>query len=245
MVVFVLGCCTRAGNAQTLTPFELQALAASLLGKTLTGLTLSGSATWTAGSLKEDGTVSLAINPDGSLKETWTLPTQSHSVTETGFAAGKSCSYTDKAGIQHENTAANCAQPVAWFAPWVTLNLLTTSGLLSATDVTQAADTATGIVKLQFATQLSSGQTDPVIQAQLNELSNRTAVTVSFNQITALPASLSFDYVLDNDPKHVVAYQVVFSDYRLDQGFIVPHHIQRYIQRTLQADITITNVSAN
>lgn len=230
---------------QPLTPFEQLALAALLGGKPLTKLTLNGSATWTTGSLQENGNVNLVAGPDGSVTETWSLPTQSHSVTETSFAAGKSCSSTDQAGKQHQNVTANCLQPVSWFAPWVGLNLFPSGTVLSITDATQPSDTASGIVKLRFTSRLNGPPSDTAMQAKLNDLASRTAVDVSFDLKTALPSSLTYNYVLDSDPAHVIEYAVVFTDYRPEQGFVLPHRIQRYVQRTLQADITITSVTAN
>ncbi len=242
-VAVVLGSFRAAHAQQTLTPFEQLALAAALGGKPLSKVTLSGSATWTAGSLKETGNVTLAAGPDGSVDETWVLPSQAHSASLTALTGPRSCSYTDTAGKQHSDTTANCIRPVNWFAPWVALNLLTSGTVLSVSDATQPSDTAAGIVKLRFTSQLPGP--DSATQALLTELSTRTAVDVSFDLKSALPSSLTYEYVLDNNPKHVIEYAITFADYRSEQGFMIPHRIQRYVQRTLQADITITSVSAN
>ena len=90
---------------------------------------------------------------------------------------------------------------------------------------------------------MSSGIQNSVSATELALLEARAAVTVTFDQKSALPTTVDFDQILDSDPSHTIKYQTVFSDFRTEAGLIVPHRIQRYIQRTLQADITITTVN--
>ena len=237
-------CAATTANAQTaLTPFEQQAFQAfNPSGQTFSSITMSGSAVWTAGSLQETGSVVLKAGVDGSTSETWTLPSQSHARTEGSWSAGRSCSFTDNKGVAHADADPNCRRAVSWFAPWSGLALVS-GGTLLGTDITQASDKANGVEKLAFQTSLSSGIQNSVSATELALLEARAAVTVTFDQKSALPTTVDFDQILDSDPSHTIKYQTVFSDFRTEAGLIVPHRIQRYIQRTLQADITITTVN--
>ena len=226
-----------------LTTFEQQVLSAfNPSGKSFSSVTLNGSAIWTAGSLQETGNVALQAGIDGSTSETWTLPSQSHARTESGWSAGRSCGYTDNKGVAHTDGDPNCRRAVPWFAPWSTFALLP-AGTLVGTDVTQATDRTNGLARLTFQTNYYGGVQTSASVMELGLLEKRAAATVTFDQTTALPMAVDFDLILDSDPSHTIKCQIIFSDYRTEAGVVVPHRIQRYIQRTLQADITITSVT--
>jgi hypothetical protein len=71
-----------------------------------------------------------------------------------------------------------------------------------------------------------------------------TAVELILDPKTSLVNEMDFDESINSDPARVISNRIVFSDYRTESGLVLPHHIQRYIQHTLQADITITNITA-
>ncbi len=231
-------------TSSVLTPFEKQALLAFNPGaSSLVSLTMTGNATWIAGSLQESGTVMLKASADGSTAETWTLPTQSHIHTSTAWSAGRSCSSTNSKGVVSDSSDPNCLRSLPWFAPWVGFTLLS-KGVVLGSHVTQAADKASGNEKLAFQTILgNTGSPADPSTAKLAQLESRAAVTLTFDQQTALSSVLDFNQIIDSDPAHTILYRIIFSDFRTESGYVVPHHIQRYIQRTLQADITITNVN--
>lgn len=236
----------KKGSSQvTLTPFEAQSvLAFNPNVKVFKTLTLSGTATWIAGSLNESGNVSLTASIDGSTSEQWTLPTQSHTRTESSWIAGRSCTHTDKAGKQQEIADPSCFRGVPWFAPWMGFTLLP-SAVVLAEEGTQATDTADGVVRFNYLTNLAPlpAQSGAASSAP-NLVQQGSAVAVLYDHTIALPSSLEYDYMINSDNAYVIKYRIVFSDYRVDAGLVVPHRIQRYLQRTLQADITINTVTA-
>jgi hypothetical protein len=54
---------------------------------------------------------------------------------------------------------------------------------------------------------------------------------------------LSYNAFPDTGPAIPIPVQVEFSDYRLTDGAQIPYSIKRYLNGTLQADITINSVS--
>ncbi len=244
-VLFFASTAPLAKSQGVLSAFEQQALLAfNPSAKVLNSITLTGNVVWTSGSLKEKGTVVLKASADGSTSETWTLPTQSYSQTTAALQVGRNCSLTDHAGAVHVDASPNCLRAVPWFAPWMGVSLISGTSVLGS-DTSLAADLTSGTRKLNFQTSFSIASSAPAASTnELTQLETRTAVTVSYDLLTAMPSALSFVQVLDSDPGHVLPYQIVFSDFRIEGGYIVPHRIQRYIQRTLQADITITSATA-
>jgi hypothetical protein len=135
-------------------------------------------------------------------------------------------------------------QTVPWFAPWFGLDSMA-SGLAVITDTTESADAADGRERLSFAPNaaVSAGMASP--DGKPNTLFQQgTLMNVSYDLKSHLPSSARFDQVIDSDEAHSIQREAFFSDYRPEDGYVIPHHIQRFVQRTLQADITITSVTA-
>lgn len=228
------------------TPFEQAAAQAFNPGnKRFSSLTMTGGAVWTAGSLTESGTVTFTLSPDGSFTETWSLPSQSHTYQSSMLSGSRTCTYTDPTGKQVSIEDASCLQAVPWFAPWFGMSSIA-NAVAIATDTTQPSDTASGNERLSFTPNIAaapSGSPTPV-QQSLGLLQQGSTVNISYNLKSALPAALNFSHLLDSNPVHSIQNDAAFTDYRPEGGYMLPHHIQRYIQRTLQADITITSVTA-
>ena len=209
--------------------------------KTFSSITMSGTTTWIAGSLQDSGNISLTFSADGSSSETWSLGSQPHSLASSSFASGRSCTYTDSKGAEHQDASLGCQRAIAWFAPWMSLSFLSSGSLqrIASLPVAGGADNAT---QLTYVTNVSLASSQPSsLQSQLEQ---GTGVGISYGLLTGLVNQLDYNVALDSDPAHVIPYRIVFSDYRTEAGFVLPHRIQRYIQRTLQADITITSITA-
>jgi hypothetical protein len=225
----------------TLTTTEQAALNAfNPDAKTFSTLTFSGTAAWTAGSLQDSGNVVLTASADGSSNETWSLSSHPHTLANTSFTNGRSCSYVDAAGKNHQDASPECFRAVPWFAPWMSLLMLPNNVLLRTSGAALAAADGT-TAQLQYMTNLVTAATP---NSQLAAFSSGTVVGLVVDPKTSLIDEVDFNQTIDSDTARVIPYRIVFSDYRPAAGLILPHHVQRYIQRTLQADITITNITA-
>jgi hypothetical protein len=225
----------------TLTTSERAALLAfNPDAKTFSSITFSGTAAWTAGSLQDSGNVVLTASADGSSNETWSLSSQPHTLASTPFTSGRSCSYVDSAGKNHQDASSECFRAVPWFAPWMSLLMLPNNVLLRTSGVSLAAADGT-TAQLQYMTNLGTAATP---NPQLAAFSSGTVIGLVVDPKTSLINEVDFNQTIDSDTARVIPYRIVFSDYRPEAGLILPHHIQRYIQRTLQTDITITNITA-
>jgi hypothetical protein len=225
----------------SLTPLEQQALAASNpTSRTLSSITMSGSVSWTAGSLQDSGNVVLTASVDGSSNELWSLTSQPHSLSATSFATGRNCSYTDPSGKNHNYASPECFRAVPWFAPWMSILMLSGNTLSRTSGIGFQGSNGTS-AQLEYVTVAGDIASSPSASAIMRA---GTAVGIVLDPTTSLIDEIDFDQTIDSDTSRVIPYRIVFSDYRAEGGIILPHHIQRFIQRTLQADITITNITA-
>lgn len=217
-------------------------LAFSSAGKQPTALTLNGTVDFTAGSAHESGTLQLKSSLDGSTSETWTLSTQSHSLTQGPLKGSRVCSYTDPGSKSHDAKDLNCLRVVPWFAPWLASGLVTPA-LTIATDMTKTTDSDAGLQRLFFAPNVILSP-DSAVPFDVTVLPQMAGVSITYGALTALPSAMEYSQIVDSEPSHSLAIRVVYSDYRLESGYFIPHHLQRFVQRTLQADIQITSVTA-
>jgi hypothetical protein len=119
------------------------------------------------------------------------------------------------------------------------------SGLAVIADTTQPLDTTNGQKRLSFTPNVTEstgtigpgGKPDTLFQ-------QGTLVYISYDLESSLPTSIRFDQLLDSNASHAIERKAAFADYGPESGYVIPHHIQSFIQRTLQADITIDTVTA-
>jgi len=238
--VFVVPISTGA-QSTTLTAGEQQALLAfNPTAKVFSSITFSGETVWTAGSLQDAGNVVFTASADGSSNETWSLASQPYSVASTSFADGRTCSSVDSVGKTHQDASPACLRAVPWFAPWMSLLMLPNNILVRTTGTSVAADDVSN-VQLEYATGFAGQSTTNSASALMR---SGTVVRLVLDPNTSLINEMDFNQIIDSDMSRVIPYRIVYSDYRPEAGLILPHHIQRFIQHTLQADITISNITA-
>lgn len=227
-------------TAQTVAPLSFQqqsAIAFSSSGTFPSSIALSGNANWIAGSQTDSGTLSLQASADGSTNEIWSLSTESHAfgkgpLSYSGF--DRSCIYTDAKSKQHPVSGRNCQQSLPWFFPSFVLQP-TYAAALTVTDRTGDADVAEGLEKLVYTLALPS--------SAVSGASLSTDFTIFYDIHTALPRRLVYQQAFDGDDSRGLEIAIEYGNYSLESGFMVPHHFQRYLQRTLNADCTVSTTT--
>ena len=207
---------------------------------------LSGSASWVAGSQNDSGTISVQIAADGRTGETWSFSNISHTYTQSatdlaGFA--RTCTYTDGNQKQQTTSWLDCQRGVPWFLPSFALQP-GFNAAVTVSNLTDVSDVASGLVKLRYASTLTMpGNASKAASEGIARVQTGTAVTVYYDAQTALPSKLVYATALDDDASRSIETAVQFSDYRNESGYMIPHHIQRFLQRTLQVDWTVSSVT--
>ncbi len=229
--------------APLLTPFQQRVLLAfSPTGLPFKGMTLTGTIDRKAGSTRETGTIKLQVSADGSSGEEWTSAGDNRIIRITPLTADRTCKVTSKSSTTAKDLSGNaCQRVIPWFAPWLAGPLLSATLATATEKQDQSGRTVLSIAPAYGAI---SGMSDKT-QQSVRRSSDAAFVDVSFDTATALPSGLHFTEQLSTEATNAIDVSVVYSDYRLELGFMVPHHIQRYLQHTLEADIHITNVVLN
>lgn len=206
-------------------------------GTAATSIQLSGNATWQAGSEVEQGTVTVSADDSGnsSLQISGGI---NRVETETAIGPGRLCQWSGDDGQLHTVDSINCAKPIEWLLPALTLQ----PGLTPA---------SAGFVDLGISA-FSSGKLRH-LQAQLvlpglptkaeAEWMRRSTMDVGVDPATFLPTVLTYHVHPDNGAPVKVAIEIRYSDYHKIGNAEIPFHIQRYISGALQLDLQITSAT--
>ena len=216
---------------------------AASLPKIPTSVVLSGTVNQGVSSARETGNVTLTLNADGSTSEAWDLSSGQRSFVTYPFADGRNCRRTDSKGVTTEVATAGCFRSVPWFAPWLA-DKTVASSITTLLDGSTATDTAAGLQKHLYSLTMPTPK-DPKSHGArgLARIAAESSVLVTFDAATHLATRVDFNEKSEANPLSQIETYVLFSEYRLEGGFQIPHRIQRYVQRSLQADLQINSVT--
>jgi hypothetical protein len=226
-----------AGNSNTL-PTLPQISRAFSQGKSVSSVVLSASAEWIAGSDDETGTATLTASADGSLSMQLQLPKKSRLETQTSFSSGQSCAWTGADGVDHATPLHNCIGSMAWFLPSIAL-----LGNQQPTAVTTAI---AQVENSPFVDVLQQQQPQAGTSASLTTLLTHLSTShLYLDPVTFLPSALSFNTHPDDNSGVDIPVHVVFTNYQQVNGVMIPYRIQRYVNGSLNLDLTVTQASVN
>lgn len=220
------------------TAYANASIAAMTGGITVTDATLTGSATWTAGSDIENGTATFLASGTGESRMDLALSNGTHTEirdASTSTAEGKWIAQTTISGsFAHHN----CLTDAVWFFP--VLGSLAGGSNVVFSYVGQ--ETLNGSAVQHIQSYINLPVQPPASGPTLQQLS-----TMDFylDATTFLPAAVAFNVHPDTNAASNIPVQIAFSSYQNIGGVIVPTHIQKYLQGTLQIDITISSATFN
>lgn len=218
-------------------PFLEQLKAQLLLSGLRQSITINGSANWIAGSTRDSGPVKLVANADGSTEVKLTFAHSQHAETFGSFAR-RSCQSLDNNTVSHEVKGADCFTPLPWFSPAV-LPLLLSSPAVSVRDGGEL--TEVGLLRHQLIVDMSG----TYVGQNARAFAAATQVTVHYDPAALTPTSLEYNLHPDEDNTLSIPVRVIFSDYRNISGVLVPFHLERFIDRTLDLTIAVDSVVVN
>jgi hypothetical protein len=193
---------------------------------------LTGTATWTMGSDNQTGQVTLKARAIGQSRVDLAIGNGVRS--EIRINDPLNPQYTTLAGGQWSTRAIhNSWVDANWFFP--ALSALTV-GPQNGFVLNSISDSSHLFAQLQL-----SNQTSRII----GELQTLSVVLYDIDPSTKLPTGLHFYTHPDDNMLANIPVDLLFSDYRNVSGVEVPFRIQRYLNGTLQLDITISSVTIN
>jgi len=224
---------TRDPQALTVIASSLKALTGSV---TVNDVIVQAAANYVAGSDEETGTATLtALGNQESLVQL-NLSGGSRQEIRNGPAGA----WSGPDGTAHSMATHNCWADASWFFPALTLEAVATDPLTSVSYL--GTDTSKGkpLLHLQV-TRAPSGQAASVTTLILG----LSTMDIYFDPQSFLPLVLDFNTHPDSDANPNIPVEIQFGNYQSSNGALVPFRIQKFLQRTLLLDLTVTSVLVN
>jgi hypothetical protein len=231
-------------NAQTTAPARdpqaLTLIASSL--KALTGSTtvndviLQATASYVAGSDEETGSTTLTASGNQQSLVQLNLSGGARQEIRNGPAGA----WSGPDGTAHSMATHNCWTDASWFFPALTLEAIAADPQTSVSYL--GTDTSKGkpLLHLQV-TRAPSGQTADVTALILT----LSSMDIYLDPQSFLPLVLDFNTHPDIDAGTNLPVEIQFGNFQNLNGALVPFHIQKFLQRSLLLDLTVTNVVVN
>jgi hypothetical protein len=142
-------------------------------------------------------------------------------------------------GKSHDVLGPNCLIAIPWFAPSLFGQpSAVLPALLGTTDDGAVSKDSSTFHQVSYLLKLKGADSSAT-----NQLVSQSTVKVLYDPRTSLPASLEYFIHPDNDDLHNIPVRVVFSGYQSVSGVMLPFHIERYVNRTLQLKLDVSNTT--
>lgn len=206
-------------------------------GTPLSTVVMTGNASYTAGSSRDSGPVTLEAS--GFFDSRCTLQLSSGARTEIQQQWSGSWSGPD--GVPHAMALHNLMSSSSWFFPPLLVNGWLADTYSSISVVGSEERNGIAVHHLRCARALQT-PTDGVT-AQL--VANAGTMDLFLDSATFLPAAIEFNIHPDNNEQQNIPVRIEFSDYQAAGLGKAPFRIQKFLQNTLLLDITISSVNLN
>jgi hypothetical protein len=232
---------TTVSSSPSLSPttFQQQAQAAGSGGKSFSVINLTATAEWTAGSDRESGNAQLQANADGSTSIQLTLGKASRTEVQTKADSLRTCTWVDGAGTSHDIVGPNCLVALPWFAPGIFAQPSAgPPALLATTDDGVVTNNNSTVHQVSYFLNLTGRNA-----AATKRIVSQSTVKVFYDPQALLPLSLEYSIHPDNNALKDIPVRVVFSNYQSVSGVMLPFQIERYVNRTLQVKLNVSNAT--
>lgn len=229
---------TRPTSDPVALSYAAKSIAALTAGNRITDVTLTGDATWIAGSDVETGTVTLLASGSGESRMTLALSSGNRTEIRDASTGAPTGQWVAPNGTHGMFVPQNCWTDAVWFFP--ALGSLTGTGNVVLSYMGQETRNGQAVQHIQsyaYQPYRYSGRSPSPQQL--------TTMNFYLDATTLLPVAVTFNIHPDTDSNANIAVEIDFSDYQGFSGVLVPTHIRRYLQHTLQIDLTITSALVN
>jgi hypothetical protein len=213
---------------------------AALSGPTpINDMTLTGTATRTAGSDVESGTAVLqALGGSYSSMNLSLSNSTRREVRNLSPLSVPQGYWAAPDGSPQPFSLHNCMTDAAWFAPQLSVLSQLSNPSLVVSFVGQETRAGATVQHLHFAYQSASPDPTGFFQGL-------SAEEVYLDAKTFLPVAITFNAHPDNDASVNISIEIDFSAYQSVNGVLVPFQIQKLINNGLVLDLTINSAKIN
>ena len=212
-----------------------QSVAALTDGASISDVTLTGNATWSFGSDRQSGSVTLLAKGFGESRMDLSLSGGSRSEVRNVSGYPNQGNWIGADGVVHAIALHNCFTDSSWFFP-----------ALSA-----LAAASTSNISLNYVGLESLGQTAVQhlhlsrVDASVAYLQQLSGMDVYLDSQSLLPSVIAFNEHPDNDQTINILVEIMFSDYRKVNGAAIPFHIEKFLNNSLVLDIQLSAAALN
>jgi hypothetical protein len=202
-------------------------------------MTLTGTATRTAGSDVESGTAVLqALGGSYSSMNLSLSNSTRREVRNLSPLSVPQGYWAAPDGSPQPFSLHNCMTDAAWFAPQLSVLSQLSNPSLVVSFVGQETRAGATVQHLHFAYQSASPDPTGFFQGL-------SAEEVYLDAKTFLPVAITFNAHPDNDASVNISIEIDFSAYQSVNGVLVPFQIQKLINNGLVLDLTINSAKIN
>jgi hypothetical protein len=207
-------------------------------GQLISDVTLTGTATRTAGSDSATGAVTLRAKGVSESRIDLSLSKGSRSEVRNGQFGAPAGAWSGSDNVAHAVAGQNCWTDAAWFFP--ALSSLTIQPDVVLEYVGQESMGTQKVFHIQAYYFAGSKKT-----ADNSYFQNASLTDWYIDSTTFLPVATSFNVHPDNDSNTNIPVWIGFLSYSSVNGVQVPSRIQKYIQGGLVLDPTLTSAVVN
>jgi hypothetical protein len=207
----------------------------------ISDVTLTGTATRTAGSDVESG--NFTLKGLGTTDSRLDLNLSSGLNSEIrNQASGAPQGFFIKASASASPLAQhNCMTSAVWFFPALSVLAQTNDPTVTLAFIGPETRGDVAVNHIQFSVQSSSMSTKSNVR-----LGHLTQTDVFLDPTSNLPVAIVFNAHPDNDAQTNIPVEIDFSDYQLVKGSVpVPFRIQKLLNGTLFLDLTVQSANLN
>jgi hypothetical protein len=212
-------------------------------GKVVHQVQLTGSATWHAGSLNDTGTATLSGATTGASQLQLSLSSSGvRTEGQSGQGSDQSCTWSSEDGAVHSIDPASCWRPLFWFLPPLSLQPSLLPNYLGTVDMgTGTVGFAKGIYR-HLQSQLVLPNLTTALAGKIMQVST---TDLGLDPASFLPAVLTYSVRPDSGAFTPIAIEIHYSNYQPISGVEIPFTIQRYVNGSLQLEITVSSAQVN
>lgn len=210
-------------------------------GKPVTNVQLTGTAIWYADGPEDTGTATLTASSTGAAQLQLSL-SKSGVRTELQDSIGPTmtCQWSYGSQTLQSADAMNCWKGEVWFLPALSLQAATLPVSVGVVDYGVDADSSGSFHHLQ------SQMVVPGLPGKMTaQVMQESTTDIGLDPVSLLPARLSYKVHPDDGAPIQVPIEVRFSNYQKIGGVEVPFLIRRYINGSLQLEVSVQSAEIN
>jgi hypothetical protein len=214
--------------------YAAQSIAALTGGIAISDVTLTGTASWTAGSDNETGSATLLAKGPTKSRIDLALNGGSRSEIRNSVAGAPQGEWIGTDAASHPYAVFNCWTDAVWFFP--TLSSLALANPIAVLNYV-GQETRNG-VSVQHLRSYLYLPTQPLAQQS-------STMDFYLDSVSFLPVAIVFNVHPDSNAGVNLPTEVDFSQYQVVNGVRVPFHIQRSLNSSVALDIVVTSAAIN